>query len=154
MKLYTWGFIKQYFVLLFLNLEGWWVKGSQFLLKMTNKTPLNLLPSYLWPAVEYTSAMGLCGPEICGRLPLLTRSLSYPYCCPRDSDSPAITLSTSLLEMGWKTTLFLGSSLLFHLLCEAWDKNASTTASSSLVFRKSMTGPPGRYWNSEMTFQY
>ena len=55
--------------------------------------------------------------------------------------------------MGWKFTLVLGPLLLFHPLHEAWGKNAATTASSSWVFRKWMTGPCGRYWNSEMTLQ-
>lgn len=56
--------------------------------------------------------------------------------------------------MEWKATLFLGPPLLFPLIWGAGGKNIFTTASSSRLFRKSMTGPLGWYWNSEMTFQW
>lgn len=99
----------------------------------------------------FFSTMGLCGLNFWTRLPQFTSSLSSPWDCPQDSDSQAVKLRTSLLEIGRKTTSFLGSSLSFHLPCGACSKNASTTASSSWVLRKWMTGPHGRYWNSEMT---
>lgn len=95
--------------------------------------------------------MDLCGLNVCNRLSQFNSSLSPPWNRPQDNDSQAIKLRTSLLEIGWKTTSFLGSSLFLHRPCGARSKNASTTASSSWVFRKWMTGPLGRYWNSEIT---
>ena len=99
--------------------------------------------------------MGLCGLQTCDRLSLPISPLTYPRSpYPPDSDSRAIKLFTSFLEMEWKATLFLGPPLLFALIWGAGGKNAFTTASSSRLFRKSMTGPSGRYWNSEMMFQW
>lgn len=98
--------------------------------------------------------MGLCGLQTCNKLPLPTSPLTYLRSYPPNSDSRAITLYTSFLEMEWKATLFLGPPLLFLLIWGAGGKNAFTTASSSRLFRKSMTGPLGWYWNSEMMFQW
>lgn len=107
---------------------------------------------YLFLTIRILSiTMGLCGLTVCDRLPPFSSSLSYPCDCPHESDSQAVKLCTFLLETVWKTTSFLGSSLLFHLRPGTFSRNASTTASSSRVFRKWMTGPRGRYWNSEMT---
>lgn len=50
--------------------------------------------------------------------------------------------------------LFLGPPLLFPLIWGAGGKNTFTIASNGWLFRKSMTGPSGRYWNSEMMFQW
>ena len=123
--------------------------------KQQQEKKLNWLASYLWPTVEYISAMGLCGLQTCDRLSLPISPLTYPRShYPPDSDSRAIKLFTSFLEMEWKATLFLGPPLLFALIWGAGGKNAFTTASSSRLFRKSMTGPSGRYWNSEMMFQW
>ena len=98
---------------LLLSLESWWVKCLTISLKNDKK---NLVPLFTCP-------LGcLC---------------DYG----QESDSRASTLCTSSLEMEWKFTSVLGLPLLFFLHHEAWGKNASTTASSSLVFRKSMTGP-------------